>query len=139
MKTNNVFGIDSKILREMKSLANNESKAEVKSLKTALNAVKDAAARKDVETRKFLQAINLSVDVLNSIEWHALEPLCRKSKNNTYCTWYVWECLVNCRRTSIIKEIEERKAKEKAAKDAKKVNEKAKKIKAKKAEKAKAA
>ncbi len=125
MKTN-AFGMDSKILREMKSLANKESKLEVKSLKTALAAVKDAAAHKDCDTRRFLEAIQLPIDILNAIEWQSLEATCRKSSTGFYCTWFVWEWLINNRRSAIIKEIEERKAAAKAAKAAKKVNERAK-------------
>lgn len=131
MKKTNVFGMDSRVFAQMKSAANRESKAEARSLKNALNAVKDAAARKDCDTRRFLEAIQLPIDVLNAIEWQSLEATCRKSSTGFYCTWFVWEWLINNRRSAIIREIEGKKAAEKAAREAKRVNERAKRVKAK--------
>lgn len=115
-----------------KSLANNASKIEFKSLKAALNAVKQAAENdKDGTngTRNYFESIGITINDLNGITWQTLESICQKSKSGNYCPWYVLGALKKYADNTE----KERKEAEKLE-EAKKVNAKAKKIRSKKAE-----
>lgn len=88
----------------MKRNANNESKQQFKSLKAALNAVKEAAERDTTGTgtRAYLANIGISVQILNAIKWQQLqEKECQKSKTGTYCPWYVLNCLAKFTKDEI--------------------------------------
>lgn len=123
--------------KNLKILANNASKVEFRSLKAALNAVKQAAENdKDGTngTRKYIEEIGITINDLNEITWQLLESICQKSKSGNYCPWYVLGAL----KKYADETRKERKEAEKLE-DARRVNAKAKKIRAKKAEAEKAA
>lgn len=102
----------------LKSLANQASKMEMFSLKSALNAVKNAfdADSERKETRAYIEGLGFGAQNFKKLDWQVLVEFTQCGKTGKYCTWYVLGGLKKFAEAYGILEKKEEAAKVKAAK-----------------------
>jgi hypothetical protein len=77
----------------LKSLANNESKAEMFSKKTALTAIKSAYDVKEGNCRAYINSLGFSANVFKSLTIEMLDEYIAETKSGRYSTYGIFNAI----------------------------------------------
>lgn len=77
----------------LKSLANNESKAEMFSKKTALTAIKSAYDVKEGNCRAYINSLGFSANVFKSLTVEMLDEYIAETKSGRYSTYGIFNAI----------------------------------------------
>lgn len=77
----------------LKSLANNESKAEMFSKKTALTAIKSAYDVKEGNCRAYINSLGFSANVFKSLTVEMLDEHIAETKSGRYSTYGIFNAI----------------------------------------------
>lgn len=104
----------------LKSLANNESKAEMFSKKTALTAIKSAYDVKEGNCRAYINSLGFSANVFKSLTVEMLDEHIAETKSGRYSTYGIFNAIAKYAKANNISAAKESKKQKKQDKSAKK-------------------